>query len=131
MSDVCSLDAARAALAAGNAFLATVGERMAMRAAVKERISTERMDDMQLAVYEYAFAVTGLRVAAAMLDYAASRGDTECRMAILCTAEALSETRTRLQTRPDDFGIDTGSVAATFEAPSLQDFLARDLAAAR
>ena len=131
MSDSCSLDAARAALAAGNALLATVCEQLTSRATVKDRISNERIDEMQLAVYEYAFTVTGLRVAESMLDYAASRGESERRMAILCTAETLHEMRTRLQARPNDFGMDAATIAAPFDTPMLRDFLASELAAAR
>jgi hypothetical protein len=114
MSDTPRLDAARAALAAAEALLATVRDALAQRATERGKISNECIDRMQQPVYEFALAATGLRVAGSMLEYAANATELETRLAVLCTAEALHDLRNRLERSPADFGLDAAAVAQAF-----------------
>jgi (2S)-methylsuccinyl-CoA dehydrogenase len=119
MSDTPRLDAARAALAAAEALLATVRDALAQRATERGKISNECIDRMQQPVYEFALAATGLRVAGSMLEYAANATELETRLAVLCTAEALHDLRNRLERAPADFGLDAAAVAQAFATPPM------------
>ena len=131
MSTDHTLDAARAALSACESILAAARDHLTRRGLENDRLSTARMDDMQLAVYDWAFACTGMRVAQSMLDYAAAAGDVEHRLALLCAAEMIHDARMRLLARPADYGFEAAALGAAFDAPALRDFLAAAMAASR
>jgi (2S)-methylsuccinyl-CoA dehydrogenase len=122
------LSRARSALASTEALLALVRDHLAGRATDERgRLANDRIDAMQLPVYEFALATTGLRAAAAMLDYAAAGGEIEARLAALAAAEAIHEVRARLLRSPADFGLDPAALAAAFD----ESFLGTALAAER
>src|SRR6188508_3224671 len=131
MSPAPGIAAARAALAASDSLLTQVRDSLAARASDRGRIANDRIDRLQLPVYEFALAATSLRVAAAMLEYATAGGELEMRLALLCTAEAAHDLRSRLGRAPEDFGIDTEALRRTFEAPGVREFLDSELRAAR
>jgi len=131
MASTPALDGAHATLHACDALLVTARDFLARAASDKGRISNDRIDGMQLAVYELAWCATWQRVAESMLDYGARHGDVEARLGALCVAEAAHEIRTRLGRCPADFGLDATALHHAFTAPDVDAFLARTLAPAR
>jgi (2S)-methylsuccinyl-CoA dehydrogenase len=123
-------DDARATLQACESLLGIARDFLARAASERGRISNERIDAMQLAVYELAWCATWHRVAETMLDYAAT-GDVEARLATACIAEAAHEIRTRLGRCPAEFGLEAAALHAAFAAPDVEVFLADALSPAR
>jgi hypothetical protein len=109
------LQSACTALEAAGALLTTARDHLASASTERGRLSTERMDRMQLALYDFAMGMTSLRVAQSMLEYATTGGEPEMRLALLCAAEMLHEVRGRLAARPSEFGLAAGA----FEAPAI------------
>lgn len=126
------MDRARAALAAAEALLESVRERLAQRATDdRGRMSNDLVDRVQLPVYDFTLAATWLRVGQSMLAYASTGGALEARLALLAAAEAVQEVRARISRCPADFGLDAAALSHCFDASELQAFLADELQAAR
>ncbi|MDX1452959.1 MAG: acyl-CoA dehydrogenase family protein [Oleiphilaceae bacterium] len=95
------------------------------------RLSAAKLDDYQLLSYDLAYSSAELAGARFMCDYAErireSKGGNdqlhlEERFALLFTAEAAQNTRSRLSARPDEYGLSTEAFSNTFDAADLVRF---------
>ncbi len=102
------------------------------------KFSSKRLDDHQLACYELAYASAELTAAKSGLDYAAkvrqqqadySGALLEEACALVFSAEAVNNTRTRLSTRRQDFGTSTKLLDETLLSERTDQFCRMQLSA--
>ncbi len=95
------------------------------------RVSGAKLDQFQLISYELAYSSAELAGARFMCEYAervreSKGGDTtlhlEERFALLFSAEAAQNARTRISARPDEYGLSAEAFSRTFDAPDTVHF---------
>ena len=95
------------------------------------RLSGAKLDEFQLISYELAYSSAELAGARAMCEYAErvreSKGGNEDlhleeRFALLFSAEAAQNARSRISARPDEYGLSTETFSRIFDAPDTVNF---------
>lgn len=117
------------------------------RVTVDGKLSSGKLDALQLVPFELAWSTAELAAAEAVLGHAdraraakkipadapapsAVEGLLlEERLALAWTAEAVQNTRTRLTGHPGDFGLERAFLGQTVDAPAVLDFLEAQLSA--
>jgi (2S)-methylsuccinyl-CoA dehydrogenase len=128
---------ARRSLAATDVALKTAIKSLRDKTVEGGRISSAKLDEFQLVSYETALSAAEAAGAWLVLDYAdrvRAGGDSltlEDRCALIFTAEAIESIRTRLELRPEDYGLSRQDLAKTLDSEALQQFCAEQLAAKR
>ena len=92
------------------------------RCEVDGKLDPGRLDEHQLASYELAFCAAELAAARAVSEPAgALRADPlVAALARLYRAEAIQNTRARLEARAEDFGLSRSQIAAAFDREVVQ-----------
>jgi (2S)-methylsuccinyl-CoA dehydrogenase len=128
---------ARRSLAATDVALKTAIRSLRAETVEGGRISSAKLDEFQLVSYETALSAAEAAGAWLVLDYAdrvRAGGDSltlEDRCALIFTAEAIESIRTRLELRPEDYGLSSKDLAKTLDSEALQQFCAEQLTAKR
>ncbi len=128
-----ALEQAGAALAATTGIIDTALSHLKALCAEGDRISPAKLDKHQLASYELAVSWAECTAARFSLSHAERLRDVgsdaafSADLAALFTAEAVTNTASRLRARPADFGLEESSMAALTQ--NAAGFLANQLAA--
>lgn len=134
-----ALTRAAQALDAGSKLLDKVWSNLKAACSKDGRVSGKLLDAQQVTTFDASVCMAELTGARFMLGYASqvraaegsAEGDTplEERFALIATAEALSNLRMRLGTRPADYGLTLALLAETLDAPAMAEFCATQLSA--
>ncbi|GAB5449764.1 MAG: acyl-CoA dehydrogenase family protein [Halioglobus sp.] len=128
-----ALEQAGAALAATTGIIDTALSHLKALCAEGDRISPAKLDKYQLASYELAVSWAECTAARFSLSHAERLRDAgsdaafAADLAALFTAEAVTNTASRLRTRPADFGLEESTLTALTQ--NAAGFLAKQLAA--
>ncbi len=133
-----ALEQAKALLDIANGALDTALSYLKAQTLVNGKVSTEKLDDHQLAGYEASYCAAELSAASVMLDYHAQisdqKGDANAKTEELITlqfaAETLQNCRTRFSARRADFGFDRAALATTVDSDDVDTFINEHLSAA-
>ncbi len=95
-------------IAAADKVLETIGQSMAERCTVDGKIATAKLDENQVAAYDYAWMASELLAAKQIITYAKEQGgDVETSLASLFLGETINHISDKVANRSAEFGVDT------------------------
>jgi (2S)-methylsuccinyl-CoA dehydrogenase len=98
------------------------------------KVSTEKLDQHQLAAYEFAYMVAetqGAKEAFAYLERANRWGTIDEDVSHIFLAETVQNLRNRVYARPASYGLTTEQIVATLDAPAVRGYSDANLAPAK
>lgn len=94
-------------------------------------VSTAKLDQHQLAAFEFAYMTAELQAAREGFNHVERnkrQGSIDETLALIFLAETVQNLRTRVGARPASYGLSSGSIATILEAPAVQAFTQQWLA---